>query len=304
MIFTRQTLIGSVFFLMSLFVTTMGLAETVVPSADLAETVVPSADGVPIAYQVQGEGEPALVFVHGWSCDQSYWDAQVEYFAKHFTVVTLDLAGHGKSGLDRKQWSMEAFGADVVSVVTQLDLKHVILIGHSLGGSVVIEAARHIPERVIGVVGIDTLQNVELKVDPERIDQVLAPLQKDVAGFTKKIVHSMFPSTSDPAVVEKVLADMSSAPPEVAVNTMRASIEFDLAQACEDVQAPVRCINSDKFPTDIEANRRHLQFFEVVFVPGAGHFFFLEDPQTFNDLYLGKIVEELTSLAAQEENAE
>jgi pimeloyl-ACP methyl ester carboxylesterase len=61
-----------------------------------------SSDDVTIAYQVQGEGKPALVFVHGWGINRTYWNAQLTYFAKKHHVVTIDLAGHGESGQDRK----------------------------------------------------------------------------------------------------------------------------------------------------------------------------------------------------------
>src|SRR5882762_1994438 len=93
-----------------------------------------SPDGIRIAYEVHGEGTPALVFVHGWSCDRNYWKGQLEPFAEQFKVVAIDLAGHGESELGRKAWTIGAFGADVAAVVKALGLQHVILIGHSMGG--------------------------------------------------------------------------------------------------------------------------------------------------------------------------
>jgi pimeloyl-ACP methyl ester carboxylesterase len=74
---------------------------------------VSSADGIPIAYEAAGTGDPAIVFVHGWSCDRTYWSLQIEPFSQYTTVVALDLAGHGESGLGRSRQSMTAFGADV-----------------------------------------------------------------------------------------------------------------------------------------------------------------------------------------------
>ena len=82
-----------------------------------------SADGIPVCYEVRGGGAPALVFVHGWSCDRRYWNAQVDYFADRHQVVAIDLAGHGESGLGRTAWTMPCFGADVVAVVKQLGLR-------------------------------------------------------------------------------------------------------------------------------------------------------------------------------------
>ena len=68
-----------------------------------AAGAVRSADGVPIAYTVQGRGTPALVFVHCWACDHTFWDAQVAHFARTHQVVTLDLGGQARFGPDA-QW--------------------------------------------------------------------------------------------------------------------------------------------------------------------------------------------------------
>src|SRR5438874_9374588 len=110
------------------------------------EGTVRSADGVPIHYETRGQGEPALVFVHGWAIDSRYWDAQVPVFARDHRVVTLDLAGHGRSGRDRKDWTVAAFGQDVRAVVEALKLPKVVLIGHSMSGNVILAAARAMPE--------------------------------------------------------------------------------------------------------------------------------------------------------------
>jgi pimeloyl-ACP methyl ester carboxylesterase len=124
-------------------------------AGDAAATTVHSADGVPIAYEVHGQGSPALVLVHGWSCDRGYWKEQIEYLAPQYQLVLVDLAGHGASGLGRKDYTMAAFGEDVAAVVDRLGLKSVVLVGHSMGGDVVVEAARRLQGRVIGLVWVD-----------------------------------------------------------------------------------------------------------------------------------------------------
>jgi pimeloyl-ACP methyl ester carboxylesterase len=256
---------------------------------------VKSADGVSIAYQVVGSGQPALVFVHGWSCDQSYWDAQVPHFAQQHKVVTIDLAGHGESGLDRNTWTMAAFGGDVVAVVKELGLDQVVLIGHSMGGSVIIEAARQMLERVVGLVGADTYWNVERTIPQEQTDQFLTNMRASFVETTREFVRaSMFTPTSDPALVDRIVADMSSAPPEVGLGAVEAMTKQDQAQAFDEVQAPVYCICAEKSPIDIEAAKRHALSFEVLFMPGVGHFVMMEDPITFNFL-LAEIVRELVS---------
>jgi hypothetical protein len=76
-----------------------------------------SQDGVPISYEISGFGEPTLVFVHCWSCDARYWRNQAGYFSQKYRVVTLDLAGHGQSGLGRSQYTLSSFGEDVRALV-------------------------------------------------------------------------------------------------------------------------------------------------------------------------------------------
>jgi len=256
---------------------------------------VKSADGVSIAYRVVGNGQPALVFVHGWSCDQGYWDAQVPHFAQQHQVVTIDLAGHGESGLDRDIWTMAAFGEDVAAVVTELDLDQVVLIGHSMGGSVIIEAARQMPERVVGLVGADTFSNVERTITQEQTDQFLASMRANFVETTCEFVRtSMFTPTSDPALVDRIVADMSAAPPEVGLGAAEGMSKQDQARVFKEVQAPIYCICAEKSPINVEAAKRHALSFKVIFMPVVGHFVMIEDPETFNRL-LAEIVTELVS---------
>ncbi|MDD5022036.1 MAG: alpha/beta hydrolase, partial [Endomicrobiaceae bacterium] len=128
-----------------------------------------SKDGVPISFSVYGKGDTTLVFIPGWSCNSSVWKNQVPYFSKKYRVVTLDLAGHGKSGKERTVYTMESFAQDVASVIKKINAQKVILIGHSMGGFVIIETAKIIPDNVIALVGIDTLQNLEQSYTPEQV---------------------------------------------------------------------------------------------------------------------------------------
>jgi pimeloyl-ACP methyl ester carboxylesterase len=128
-----------------------------------------SSDGVPIHYDVQGSGPIALVFVHGWCCNRGYWAAQVDHFATRNTVVNIDLAGHGASGRERARWTMSAFGLDVVAVIEHLELQQVVMVGHSMGGVAIVEAACRLPDSVIGLVGVDTWRNLEQVRTPAQV---------------------------------------------------------------------------------------------------------------------------------------
>jgi len=218
-----------------------------------------SADNIVISYNVEGNGKPALIFVHGWCCDKSYWKHQVPYFAEKYKVITIDLAGHGKSGFGRKIWSVEAFGTDVVAVLEQLDINQAILIGHSMGGPVIVEAARQSPKRIIGLVGVDTYQNIEETYSQEQIEEFISPFRTDFVETTRNFVRGMFTPDADSVIVEQIANDMSSAPPEIGIGAMQELASYDIIKTLKDVQIPIVCINSDKWPTIVEAGQRHVR---------------------------------------------
>jgi pimeloyl-ACP methyl ester carboxylesterase len=250
---------------------------------------VKSPDGVSIAYEVHGKGTPALVFVHGWSCDRSYWAQQLGPFSRQFTVVAIDLAGHGESGLGRKQWTIESFGEDVAAVVKKLGLRSVILVGHSMGGDVVPEAARRLPGRVKGMVWVDTYKQLGQGRSPEQVRAFVDKFRPDFKATTVEVVRSMFPQNSDQKLVERVAQDMSSAPPRVALAALESAFNYSrvMPRTLEELKLPVIAINPDDTPTDIASMNRY--GVEVMIMPGVGHFLHMEDPERFNGLLMNAV---------------
>ena len=259
---------------------------------------VPSADGVPIRYEASGQGSPAVVLIHCWTCDRRLWDHAVPMLARDHRVVTLDLAGHGESGRARKTWTIEAFGEDVKAVVEALRLDRVVLVGHSMGGLVMLEAARRLSGRVVGLVPVDILQNVEDKTPPDQVAAFLAPFRADykaaAEGFVRKY---LFVPGSPPAVIGRVVTAATGAPPAIAVACLEAADSYDAAPAFEALPVPIRAINADLFPTDRAANRRHAPQFDLVLMKGVGHYPMLEDPDRFDGL-LARVVRDIAAESA------
>jgi pimeloyl-ACP methyl ester carboxylesterase len=273
--------------------TTLGLAIALVALSPPARAgsqgavsgTATSPDGIPIRYHVAGKGDPALVFVHCGGCERSFWDGQVAYFAAKHRVVALDLAGHGQSGAGRKDWAMPAFGQDVVSVVEALGLKRVVLIGHSLGGPVVLEAARRMPGRVVGLVLVDTMVDFEQRLAAEEVEKYLSALRADYRATTTAITSQYFFSASTPEPVKaRVLETVLSVPQEIGVAVFRSSAAYDPLPALRKIKAPIRAINSDLFPTNVEGNRRYAPGYQVAIMKGVGHYLMLEQPEAFNAL--------------------
>ena len=251
-----------------------------------------SPDGLAISYDVRGTGPTSLVFVHGWSCDRSYWHGQLDAFLSDYRVVSLDLAGHGASGGDRDAWSIEAYGADVAAVVDALELPSVILIGHSMGGDVIVDAARLLPGRVTGLIWVDTYGQLGDVRSPADVEAFLAPLSADFADSTYAFVRrNLFSPDADPALVERVARDMSSAPPRVALASLESSITNDriVPGALAELGLPVVSLNPATSNPDVDALERH--GVDVVLVPELGHFMMMEDPEAFNRILSGVLTD-------------
>ncbi len=261
---------------------------------------VASADGVQIRYELRGKGEPTLIFVHGWCCDRSYWREQLPYFAQKHRVVAIDLAGHGESGLNRKAWTLDAFGDDVAAVAAKLSLKQVVLIGHSMGGSVIVKAAPKIPGQVLGLVTVDQFYNLEEKHTQEEMDNFIAPFRVNFREAVSNWVRTVFTPQSDPKLVEWVVAHMSTRPPEVGLGAATEAdgeiafafnIDNCLIRALQKVEAPLVFINSDLQATAEEINKRYPPFSNAKIVRGVGHFVMMEAPAVFNG-FLDASIEE------------
>jgi pimeloyl-ACP methyl ester carboxylesterase len=251
----------------------------------LREGTAASADAVPVRYWTAGEGSPAIVLVHCWTCDHRAWDAQVRHLADRHRVVTLDLAGHGASGRGRVEWTVEAFGEDVRAVVEALELRRAVLVGHSMGGPVALEAARRLPGRVVGLIPVDTLLDVERRVTGAELDAALAALRADYPGAVSTLMRDrLFLPTADPALVERVVGRAAAAPPEIAVPALEHTWRYDAAAALRRITVPICAINADRFATNLEANRRYAPQFQALIMPGVGHYPMLEAPARFNRL--------------------
>jgi pimeloyl-ACP methyl ester carboxylesterase len=253
--------------------------------AEGAPRIAIGPDGVHVQYHVYGSGEPALVFIHGWSCDSNYWREQVPEFKKKYTVVTVDLAGHGGTDGNRSDWSMARYGQDVATAVAAVPNRQLILVGHSMGRPVAIEAARLLKGRVIGIIGVDTFKTIGAPVpSAAQLDAIIKPFEANFIGHTREVVAThFFAPGHDPQLAQKIAYDMSLSPPKVAIPSMRAVLGYDFAAPLKEVAAPIVAINSDLGePVNELRIRKVLPKFRAVVIPGDGHFLMMEDAARFN----------------------
>ena len=249
-------------------------------------TTVNSLDGVSINFDNEGNGEPVIILVHGWSNTKSIWKTQVSHFSKKYQVIAVDLPGFGKSGNNRRKWTIASYGEDISSIIQQLNLKKVVLVGFSLGAPIVIEAANKVPDHVIGVVLVDALQEIEMQIPPQMahyLDSVMMDLvnnptkEKMVGGgFIKKNVDSSF---------NQIVSFLEGASHIGWRESLAGSIIWQnehCTQSIKAVKAPIIAINSDLQPTNVEAFRKYVPAFKAKIVEDVGHLIMWDNPEEFN----------------------
>ncbi|MEW6364785.1 MAG: alpha/beta fold hydrolase [Acidobacteriota bacterium] len=248
----------------------------------VSERMTRSADGVQIAYSAAGSGPLALVFIHGGFADRSFWSNQLTSLAGRYRVLAVDLAGHGASGGDRKQWTLQSLGEDVRAVVEAERLDRVVVIGNSMGGPVALEAARLMPGRAIAVIGVDTFHLLAYRPDPKEWEARMEAFRKDRRGTCEEMVKQLFHRDADPALVENVRARMCQQSTEGAVLALSGLEDYDGEAAARAVKVPIGCVNGDLYPTNVEANRATAPGFQAVIMPHMGHYPMLERPVEFD----------------------
>ncbi len=256
-----------------------GISQLLVEEGDAT-----SADGVQIHYKLYGKGDVSLVFVHDWCTNMKYWEEQIPSFGVNFKVVTLDLAGHGQSGIGRTTWTMEAFGQDVAAVVEKLNLQNVVLVGHGLGGPVILEAARLIPGRAIGLVGADSFHDLYMEaVEEDQIRLAMQPYQENHQAQIREYVRlTWFSPNSDHDQMSEIILDMIKTPKEVALGALEELLRYDATESFKQVQLDVRGVQTTHMNVSYDVTQTHAKSIWVEYLDGLGHFIMLEDSQAFN----------------------
>ena len=259
-----------------------------------------SADQVAIQYETIGRGEPVLVFVNCWTCNRSYWDKQAQHFAGRHQVVRLDLAGQGESASGRKDYTIEAYGGDVAAVVDKLGLKRVVLIGHSMGGPVAVEAAKRLRDRVIGVVGVDTFYTgFQIPKEPQKAKDMVSgfikPFEENFPEASAKFMRGFFAPGADPALIERITKTTAATDKTMALDAMRNIFAWNQANtpaALEALGPKLRNINANP-----KGDGKPLHP-SVTLITGTGHFIPQEKPAEFNQA-LETILAEFASTDAK-----
>jgi pimeloyl-ACP methyl ester carboxylesterase len=250
--------------------------------------------GTRVYYQSAGMGKEALVFIHGWSCDHSFWRLQAPVWEKRRSLL-IDLPGHGRSDKPELAYTMDHFARGVDAVLRDAGVERAVLIGHSMGGPVARQVLRNYPERVKGIVLVDSFFRPWPK-DPAAREKAAAGWAQWLAPFrapgykdhVARFVASMFVPQTAPELRQEITGKMLSTPQHVMVSAMESMGDPDLwAEDRWDIPVLAVVAKSDSGPRDGGAYLKTLfPNLEYVELPDCGHFLMLERPDRLNELLL------------------
>jgi len=197
-----------------------------------------------IHHVVTGNGRPPIVFVHGFACAHSDWDAQVAHLSPRHQTIAVDLRGHGASPGTAAECSIERYGADVAEIMRALDLPPAVIVGHSMGCRVVTEAALQAPAHTAGII----------LVDGSQFAAAMAAILKErfatpdgYATLTNGLFKDMFTAKSDKSVVASVVARARRLPQPIGEKMLTDLQHYDVTRfqnALASLRVPIMALQT------------------------------------------------------------
>jgi pimeloyl-ACP methyl ester carboxylesterase len=247
-------------------------------------------DGARVHYESYGKGQEAVVFIHGWTCDLTFWRGQAPVYEKRRALL-VDLPGHGQSDKPEVAYTQERFARAIDAVMRDAKVESAVLVGHSMGGPVALTFLRLFPAKTKALVLVDAYVPQAPKDNAERVRQqaqmepflrsLKAPNYKETV---QKMIEGMFSEKTKPAQREEIRAKMAATPQHVLASAMQGMFGLEAPKAGETYGLPVMSIVSANARPGYEGQLRtvfpNLHKFETW--EGSGHFLMMESPDRFN----------------------
>jgi pimeloyl-ACP methyl ester carboxylesterase len=268
------------------FMSTISAIAASDPGAAQSRTA--ELDGLKVHYTSYGDAPFAVVFVHGWSCDETVWDKQgPALVGQNVRAITLDLPGHGKSDKPRIDYTMDLYARAIDAVLRDARVEKAVLVGHSNGTPVIREFYRRFPEKVGALVIVDG--KLRPLADAATMQKLIEPLRgNDYAQAAGAVIDSMTKPIGDAELRARIKKMMLQTPQYVAVSEFEATLDPQLWPATP-INVPVLMVlaKSPLWTAEYEQFARSLApqlDYEVW--ENVSHFLMMEKPREFTDTLL------------------
>ena len=240
-------------------------------------------DGVALACDEAGSGDPPMLLVHGWTSDRLCFAPQMKYFSSAHRVVAVDLRGHGESDKPSGAYSPDVFVEDLGWLCDRLGLRNVVLVGHSMGGNIVLELGAQRPDLAAAVILLDA--PVFASAGLMEAMKAVAPAFRE-AGYAeaaRRFVAGVFLPTDDAARRAEILDKTARCPQHVLAQAWdESNVAYDASAAAAACRAPICYIGAAAPLADLSRFRAVCPQLVCGQTVGAGHFHTLEVPDQIN----------------------
>ena len=246
-------------------------------------------DGARVHYESYGKGKEAIVFIHGWTCDLTFWRGQAPVYNNHRALL-VDLPGHGQSDKPEVSYTQERFARGVEAVMRDAGVERAVLIGHSMGGPVAITFLRLFPAKTKGIVLVDAFVPQPPKDEAEKGKQK-AQMEPFIRSFqapnytetAQKMIEGMFSDKTTTAQRDEIRSKMLATPQHVMASAMEGMFAMEEIKPGESYRVPAMAIMATPrpgFETQLRELFPDLRGYETW--KGSGHFLMMESPDRFN----------------------
>ncbi|HQR35445.1 MAG TPA: alpha/beta hydrolase [Blastocatellia bacterium] len=246
-------------------------------------------DSMKVHYQNYGKGDEALIFIHGWTCNLTFWKANIPAFTDQTRVIAIDLPGHGQSEKPELAYTMKLYAQAVEAVMRDAKVAKGTLVGHSMGAPVLWQFYRNFPEKTRALVIVDgglkamgTRESMKPFLDPLRLPAYRANAERNVEYLTQGM--------KDPKVRTEVKTAMVNSPQHTMVSAFEGMLDPTIWPVKGDkITVPTLALmaNNGNWNSDYEKYIRELvPGLEYQVWSGVSHFLMMDEPQKFNDTVL------------------
>ncbi|HTQ46439.1 MAG TPA: alpha/beta hydrolase [Polyangiaceae bacterium] len=271
----------------------------------MARTTV---DGCELHYEVTGRGEPVLL-LHGLGSCSLDWERQKPALEERYTVITLDVRGHGQSAKPRGPYSIGLFAQDAAHLLQKLALGPAHVIGISMGGMIAFQLAVDAPRLVRTL----TVVNSAPAVVPKTLSQWLTlrlrlwlPRLFGLRWLARRIAAVNFPRPEQEADRRLLAERLASNDPAAYRAATKAIIGWSVAERIRDIRCPALVVSGDRDYTPVALKESYATLMHdarVAVIADSRHVTTHDQPAALNRVLLDFLAEHRMANALPEARA-
>ncbi len=242
---------------------------------------------IDIYYEIAGEGQP-LLFIHGLGSSHLDWQPQVEFFSRHYQVVTYDVRGHGRTTKPQGPYSVSQFAQDAAELIRSLSLAPAHAVGLSMGGMIAFQLAVDEPGLVKSLVIANSGPELIIRTFQQRLEFWRRRLIVRVFGahkFAEIMSTRLLPSPEHKELRRLLVQRWGQNDTHAYLTALRAILGWSVAERISTIRCPTLVITADQDYTPVAAKEAYVVQIpraELVVIPDSRHLTPLERPEAFN----------------------